>query len=199
VRAIPPRAKFCYLTTLNDLRPPPAQVRHAIVNARNLENHLHIADRRASWEIANGAENPTLQAPKFACRYVHFYVYYEIWTQLLRFGKTTACMSADTVTTVTLKHEMCTCRGNSTFMATSQLVMKIRNCWRFPRGSPSLWANLCSSLQRHFSYRDVDRAMLRKLLVNSMTNFVLLGLSCPFLLSDCYMDYHVLAQISLFI
>jgi hypothetical protein len=35
---------------------------YVIINVRNLENHMHIANRCAPWKIAKGAKNPILQS-----------------------------------------------------------------------------------------------------------------------------------------
>jgi hypothetical protein len=43
----------------------PAWFRYAIINVRNLESLMHNANRCAPRKIANGAENPILQALQF--------------------------------------------------------------------------------------------------------------------------------------
>jgi hypothetical protein len=50
---------------LDDFCLLPALFCYVIINVRNLESHMHIANRYAPRKIANGAENPILQALQF--------------------------------------------------------------------------------------------------------------------------------------
>jgi hypothetical protein len=50
---------------LDDFFLLPALFCYVIIHVRNLENHMHIADRCASWKISDGAENLILQVLQF--------------------------------------------------------------------------------------------------------------------------------------
>jgi hypothetical protein len=58
-------ANIFIFMNLDDFCLLPARFCYLIINIRNLESHMHIANRYAPRKIANGAENPVLQALQF--------------------------------------------------------------------------------------------------------------------------------------